>query len=124
MFTKHQNTLRRSSMAGRPMFQTTTSLALSLAGCIAASSVVFAHPEMDRYGRDITSAPWSVESKPIVANSDSKTDAAGFKIPESAQSPDVITHCSHGLFDDCQSETEQAKRQGSVLNFGDRDGRY
>jgi hypothetical protein len=124
MFTKHQNPLRRSSMGCRPMFRTTTLLALSLAGCITASGVVFAHPEMDRYGRDITSGPWSVESKPIVADTDSTTDAAGFIIPETTQSTDVIMQCGRRLFDDCSPKTGQAKRQGSVLNFGDRDGRY
>jgi hypothetical protein len=101
MFTKHQNPLRRSSMGCHPMFRTTTLLALSLAGCISASGVVFANPEMDRYGRDITSGPWPVESNSFVTDSGSKTDTVGIIVPETTQSTDAITQCGPRKFPDC-----------------------
>jgi hypothetical protein len=107
MFTKLQESLHRSSLIDRSAFRTATLLTLGLVGCIATGSVVLAQSELDQYGHDMTSSPGSVESKPFVADSGSKTDTAGIIVPETTQSMDVIRSCGPRIFPDCSTGTEQ-----------------
>jgi hypothetical protein len=109
MFKKNQKLFHHNSLAGRSAFQTAALIVLGLAGGIATSGVVFAHPEMDRCGRDITSGPWPVECKSLVVNTNSTTDAVGITIAEATQSTGVIRSCGHRLFDDCPPEAVQTK---------------